>query len=162
MGSDRYHGRPPRLSECQWACSSISRASVLQAEGRGCNSCQVHVVYTGEKKREYQRQWMANRRAKGVELLGGCCAKCSVASHLEFDHVDPETKWSHRFWSYSWAKIKTELDKCQLLCNTCHKEKTSAMFEGPKHGTHYMYVAFKCRCQPCRDDHARVNAKYRG
>jgi 5-methylcytosine-specific restriction endonuclease McrA len=102
---------------------------------------------TKEEQLAYQRQWLANRRAKGIELLGGACARCQSTEGLEFDHVDPSTKWKHNFWSYSWAKILKELDKCQLLCEDCHKEKTSqSRWDNRKACDKHRLGKRKCTC----------------
>lgn len=78
----------------------------------------------GEEKRKYQREWYAARRIRGIEYLGGMCYVCGSGEDLEVDHKDPTTKFGHRMWSWSWKRILEELDKCQLLCDSCHKDKT--------------------------------------
>jgi hypothetical protein len=82
------------------------------------------VTLEGYAKREYQARWVAARRAAGVELLGGKCVECGSTEELEFDHVDPVQKISHRIWSWADARRLAELAKCQLLCAGCHLEKT--------------------------------------
>jgi len=75
-----------------------------------------------EKQRRYQREWMRKRRQyyfKDKE-----CIDCGSRENLEIDHIDPNKKWTHSFWSYSWEKIYKELEKCQILCSSCHKQKT--------------------------------------
>jgi len=79
--------------------------------------------YTGEKKREYQRQWMAARRAEWF-AENGPCALCGSWDDLELDHVDPATKVHHVVWSWSKARREAELAKCRALCETCHKAKS--------------------------------------
>ena len=120
------------------------------------------VVYTGEQKREYQRQWLAARRQKAIEMLGGCCVNCRSQDRLEFDHIDPATKAIDlaRLWSHKWEKIHIELAKCQLLCFTCHKEKTLAVYPDRVHGSYLMYNKGKCRCKPCKDANAERTKEY--
>lgn len=118
--------------------------------------------------RKYQVAWLKERRQRAINLLGGKCALCGAVEELEFDHIDPASKHPHlkradtqgMQWSRSWDWILTELAKCQLLCDTCHKAKTNTDGE-PPHGTHSRYVSRKCRCQECKAAHARTNAKYR-
>jgi 5-methylcytosine-specific restriction endonuclease McrA len=83
------------------------------------------MVYVGEKKREYQRNWLAARRQKAIEYLGGECYECGSVDNLEFDHIDPSLKRKDikSLLSGKWEKLKIELDKCQLLCKDCHKQK---------------------------------------
>jgi 5-methylcytosine-specific restriction endonuclease McrA len=114
-----------------------------------------------EKKNEAQRNRVAQRRLQGVQLLGGECKTCGSKDNLEFDHIDPKTKVSHRIWSWSWDRIEVELAKCQLLCHTCHKDKTKASYEPIKHGTTTMYGKMKCRCDPCKTKWNETKAAYR-
>lgn len=79
--------------------------------------------YTGDKKREYQRNWCREKRTRWIKLKGPCRV-CGSTNQLEFDHIDPSTKVTHRLWGYSEAKIAAELSKCQVLCRPCHQEKT--------------------------------------
>src|ERR1700733_8093811 len=80
----------------------------------------------------YQPEWMARRREKGLALLGGKCVRCGSTRDLEFDHIDPNSKAPQlrsihmgNFWSWSWKRIEQELAKCQLLCSGCHQLKTT-------------------------------------
>jgi 5-methylcytosine-specific restriction endonuclease McrA len=73
---------------------------------------------------EYQRQWIAARRAKAISDRGGRCTDCGATERLEFHHRDPAEKISHRIYSWAWPKIEAELAKCELLCSACHLEQT--------------------------------------
>lgn len=78
------------------------------------------------KKRARQLAWKQARRSSYLSTQGNCCKQCGSASELEIDHVDPRSK-SIRIadiWSYSDAKRLPELAKCQVLCATCHREKS--------------------------------------
>ena len=108
--------------------------------------------YTGKQRREYQRKWLLERREKAIEYLGGCCVTCGSVEELEFDHIDRSLK-SHSvstLISRRWEVLQEELDKCQLLCYTCHKEKTISELSYAEHGTTYYYGRFKCRCDLCK------------
>jgi hypothetical protein len=90
-----------------------------------------------------------------IEQLGGKCVRCDSVTELEFDHIDPATKefGIGKGWSKNPADVEKELRKCQLLCKTCHLEKTREGRENgkpaPVHGSHWMYKKYKCRCEPC-------------
>lgn len=102
-----------------------------------------------EKKREYQRNWIANR--KSDYLKDKFCVECESKNNLEIDHIDPEQKVSHRIWSWTEARRLAELAKCQILCKTCHNDKTQKYREeNMKHGIS-MYRSKKCRCEICRE-----------
>jgi hypothetical protein len=70
-----------------------------------------------------------------VDYLGGECATCGYKSYveaLEFHHLDPKEKEFSisKVRSYSFAKIKPELDKCVLLCANCHRETHADLHKG--------------------------------
>ena len=67
-------------------------------------------------------------KSRCVEYKGGCCQSCGYNKYngaLEFHHLNPLNKdftISH-MKSYSFDDIvKSELDKCVLLCANCHRE----------------------------------------
>lgn len=85
------------------------------------------------KYNAYMRQYMLNRyrvrKAKIIERLGGKCAKCGSTEALEIDHPLPRKQHGGfvitSIWSWSDAKLETEIVKCQLLCRSCHRLKTN-------------------------------------
>lgn len=64
---------------------------------------------------------------KAIRHKGGACQKCGYdrcLSALEFHHRDPEQKefaWA-KMRMKSWERIKSEIEKCDLLCANCHRE----------------------------------------
>lgn len=109
-----------------------------------------------EKKNPMQRYW--ERRRYSIERLGGACVKCGATENLQLDHIDKFQKSFNitAFWSISLEKYDKELEKCQLLCKSCHKIKTDeekdwgTLGYGPTHhGTASMYRT-GCRCRECR------------
>lgn len=65
------------------------------------------------------------RKKDAISYKGGKCEKCGIEDHYSiyaFHHIDSSTKtasWNKiRLWS--WSKVKTELDLCELLCHNCH------------------------------------------
>lgn len=70
-----------------------------------------------------------NRQTKriSIEYKGGKCEKCGYdkcPAALSFHHRDPaekDLKWKN-LKNCSFEKLKTELDKCDLLCHNCHAE----------------------------------------
>lgn len=68
-----------------------------------------------------------NYKIKAVEYKGGKCEICGYNkcfASLDFHHKDPTQKdpnWK-KVRSWSFEKIKLELDKCMLVCRNCHGE----------------------------------------
>lgn len=79
----------------------------------------------------YMARYMADRylllKIKAIEYKGGKCIKCGYDkcyAAFDFHHRNPlekEFSW-HFMRRKSWDTIKTELDKCDLLCANCHRE----------------------------------------
>lgn len=67
------------------------------------------------------------QKINAIEYLGTVCSVCNQAYHpaaMQFHHKKPEEKehkLSSMFGSYSWDRIKAELNKCELLCANCHQ-----------------------------------------
>ena len=77
----------------------------------------------------YVERQKRNRKAKKDQALEYKGDKCSVCGYdkckaaLEFHHLDPSEKdFSSDYRSWSWERLKTELDKCILVCCRCHRE----------------------------------------
>jgi DNA-binding XRE family transcriptional regulator len=114
----------------------------------------------GEEKRKYQREWLAKRRQVGLDYLGGRCASCGTTDKLELDHIDPSTKVDHKIWSWKWERQIVELDKCQLLCETCHTTKTlvNGDYGPPKQGEkHWCAKISDAEALQIRDLYAYTN-----
>jgi 5-methylcytosine-specific restriction endonuclease McrA len=105
-------------------------------EERFCSErCGKAVSYVRNKAAKLARQAvrLAERRARIIKYLGGCCAKCGATEELDVDHIDARTKsfkLSGGSLSCYWEDLLPELAKCQLLCRPCHVEKTA--LEYPK------------------------------
>lgn len=74
-------------------------------------------------------------KEKALAYLGGRCWLCGYfrcPAALEFHHVDPTQKafeiGSQGAYA-AWDKLKSELDKCALLCSNCHKEVHAKIVE---------------------------------
>lgn len=113
--------------------------------------------FYGEKKRSFQREWIASRRLAWINSKGGKCFGCGALQNLEVDHINPYDKeiQPSKLWSLSDDNPKKilELSKCQVLCIVCHQEKTSAQRLAKcdtSHGSSWMYKHGKCRCKICR------------
>jgi hypothetical protein len=75
-----------------------------------------------------RRLWYQNRKAQLVAYKGGKCVDCGGTFPdccMDFDHRDPSKKSFNiaaKHWSVS--RLKNEVDKCDLVCSNCHRERT--------------------------------------
>lgn len=109
--------------------------------------------------KEYMLKRYHSRRAEAIEYLGGECKVCSTIESLEIDHIDASDKSFNvaKIWSYSKKKFYTEIDKCQLLCGDCHKDKHSSLYPC---GTPHRYWR-GCRCKDCTKANTDYCRKYK-
>ena len=82
------------------------------------------------RKQELQRKLQIEKRQFIYDyLLYHPCVVCGEDDPvvLEFDHVDRSTKDKDvsNMVVNSIAKIKTEIEKCRVLCANCHKRHTA-------------------------------------
>ena len=77
-----------------------------------------------EKRREYQRHWIAKRRSDWIEANGPC--PCGSTEDLEVDHIDAASKLMNpaSIWGRREEARLAELAKCQVLCKRCHVLKS--------------------------------------
>ena len=70
--------------------------------------------------------WRKRTKIKLVEYKGGkceCCGYNSCVEALEFHHLDPSQKdFTISGTSKAFKTLKTEVDKCIMICSNCHKE----------------------------------------
>lgn len=131
-----------------------------------------------EKRREYQRNWMANRRAEFFE--DKFCDDCGSKEKLELHHKNRDEKVTHRVWSWSLDRRKEETSKCSILCFSCHKIRTQEQFRkiGPENTSwctdckDFINISlfgpskknwdgFRSICNPCRKERGWENATSR-
>ena len=112
------------------------------------------------------RRFRHRQRERCIAYLGGCCVRCGTTENIEFDHIEPGSK-SFRISQkiqFPLKYLKSELDKCQLLCTQCHLEKgreCGERYPAATHGTFAMYTRHKCRCAICRAKMAQYARAYR-
>lgn len=98
------------------------------------------------KQREYQRNWMRDRRA--AFMVGRTCADCGGANRLELHHRDPSQKISHKIFSWKEERMLAEAAKCDIVCDECHDKRHRLP---PIHGRMSTYRKHKCRCELCKN-----------
>lgn len=65
-------------------------------------------------------------KISAIKYLGGKCCRCGYnkdISALEFHHLDSSKKEFQisSCADKSWDRLKSELDKCEILCSNCHR-----------------------------------------
>ena len=138
--------------------------------GVGCLTTLLHVRKGTKMKSNDMPAYMRDRRHSNREFaltyLGAACVKCGLEDpeKLEFDHVDPSTKTMTiaDMLAHGRERLIEELQKCQILCEEHHLEKSIAngdiglfgpangMWVEALHGTNKMYHVHKCKCEECR------------
>jgi hypothetical protein len=84
-----------------------------------CKNQYKHMpMKTKELQVEYQRQWIANRRA--AYFIDKKCVVCGSVEKLRLHHKDRKLKVTHKVWSWSEQRRHEELAKCEVLCQQCH------------------------------------------
>ena len=94
-----------------------------------CNN-ETKTVFCGVKCKNkfHTKKKRKDLKIQAIEYKGGKCEICGYnkcVEALEFHHLDPNEKEfgiSKTGNTYSWEKIKNEIDKCSLLCANCHRE----------------------------------------
>lgn len=66
------------------------------------------------------------KKLKSINYLGGKCKECGETNifKMSFHHIDPlkkEINFNDYRWT-RWSVTKKELDKCDLLCQNCHRK----------------------------------------
>ncbi len=102
------------------------------------------------------RENYIKRKIYALEKLGNRCTKCGKTENLEFDHIDPTTKYQNVTCMLlrNIILLDKEIEKCQLLCEKCHADKTAAergyIRSATEHGNLTAYSHRKCRCNECK------------
>lgn len=106
-----------------------------------CKVCDRDYSQNINKEKRNKRQAIAKKkRTKELQLkimaflVDKKCAHCPETDPvvMEFDHLDRSLKKISISEAvvrcFSWDRIKTEIDKCQILCANCHRRKTAKDF----------------------------------
>jgi len=75
---------------------------------------------------KYNKQQLKKRLSEIKESSG--CVDCGVKNHivLDFDHLSDKKYNVSRMIhdGFSWAAIKKEIAKCEVVCANCHRIRT--------------------------------------
>ncbi len=122
------------IGEFNWRKKSQGKRQVYC---RACTQKQLqrhyheNVAYYTQKARRRNQLVTAELQCLVLAYLAEHpCVDCGETDVvcLEFDHVRGEkvAEISHMLkTSYSWAAVKTEIEKCEVRCANCHRRKTA-------------------------------------
>lgn len=88
-----------------------------------CTKVNKSAYYCSRHAKEVKR---IERKGVARYLLGGVCVSCGSTKRLEFDHIDPSTKLFNisECAGRPMQVFLDEVAKCQLLCSSCHTDKS--------------------------------------
>lgn len=109
----------------------LQEISKIVGKTRGCIKLYIKDFQEGRRIRritdsESVVSWRRRTKIKLIDHKGGKCEVCGYdkcVAALEFHHTNPLEKdftVSGRSWSFE--RMKKEVEKCKLLCSNCHKE----------------------------------------
>ena len=104
-----------------------------------------------QKRKEYKKLQYERSKKKMYEYFNNTCCDCGKTNvKFEIHHLDKKAKefCLTEWWARRWELILKELEKCVLLCVSCHHARHKK--EIVEHGTDTMYRRRKCRCDVCK------------
>ncbi len=127
---------------CKWN-SSFTQTGVPEYKAK-CNECYLlrHKECNKKRRRQITQQRLNAKykiKKKCIDYLGGKCVKCDYDKcirALTFHHTNPDNKICDvcKLFDRRWEILKSELDKCQLLCFNCHMEEEERLYEIKRDG----------------------------
>lgn len=123
-------------------CDKEIEVSIFCSNKYCSNLCRIEYrkKYFKDRKFNYENliKWRSDKKIKSIEYKGGKCQICGYdkcKSSLAFHHLDPSQKdFNISKLNRSFEKIKSELDKCILVCSNCHGEIHEGLHTNLMHG----------------------------
>lgn len=124
---------------CEFSFSDEARR-ILNSYCRVCQAAYRHAHYLANKPDYIRRaitqvhgRRVENRREVLAYLRSHSCVDCGIADPivLEFDHRDRTRKLTEvgkMMVNMRWARVKAEIEKCDVRCVNCHRRKTARDF----------------------------------
>ena len=94
-----------------------------------CVLCHRNRTYQRLQEKEKKKQFACITRHKEIIYLAKSkpCAICNIQYDpwmMEFDHLRDKNVNVGTMWGNSDKKINEEINKCQVLCALCHRQKS--------------------------------------
>lgn len=128
-------------SSCGLKAHTIEHLSLFKKDTKSsygrrnkCKSCFNNERRKGRYTKEKQYPQNKVNKIKAIAYKGSKCCRCGIrydgtnASIFDFHHLSPTTKEGNpsTLMKVSWSRVKTEIDKCILLCSNCHRLEHSS------------------------------------
>jgi hypothetical protein len=120
----KYH---QKMTEEQKEAKRLSDREYYHKNKEKCNDRNLRYYEKNKEKCKEQNSKNSVRRKQKLKeeakkKLGGKCIWCGTTENLEFDHIDPAQKqFTISAFPYSAELWWKEVEKCRLLCKSCHK-----------------------------------------
>lgn len=103
-----------------------------------CQECmklyrKEHYVKNKQPYKDRARYYRKAMRAYVNEIKNVPCMDCGISYNywvMEFDHREPSQKENavgYFVMQGTWDALKTEIEKCDVVCANCHRERTARM-----------------------------------
>lgn len=121
-----------KMTEEQKEAKRLADREYYYKNRNKCN--ERNLLYYEKNKEKCKKQNAKNSVKRKQQLkeeakkkLGGKCVWCGTMENLEFDHIDPAQKlFTISSFPYSAEMWWKEVEKCRLLCRSCHKKHSDA------------------------------------
>lgn len=112
------------MKVCKDCGTDDQEAFYTSVRNKQCKVCMGKTAM--EKHRQGQATQNAEKLKRGECMV--CCLKVTAETtyRFDFDHRDPalKTKDVAHLTHSNDSKIQNEMEKCDLLCALCHRDKT--------------------------------------
>lgn len=78
------------------------------------------------KEQKKKQAYHHKRKVQLIQLKGGKCTRCPIRYNgrngaiFQFHHRDPSDKLDRIAFWWSWERVLSEAEKCDLVCSNCH------------------------------------------
>jgi hypothetical protein len=125
----KYH---QKMTEEQKEAKRLADREYYYKNKEKCNDRNLRYYEKNKEKCKEQSSKNSVKRKQKLkeeakQKLGGKCVWCETTENLEFDHMDPAQKqFTISAFPCSLENWWKEVEKCRLLCKTCHKKHSDA------------------------------------
>lgn len=131
----KFYDEKNSLNKCTSKFGWSKSALIKYIKTRPPGKIPVGESSTKEKNVKRVVAWRQRIKQKLVEYMGGkcyCCGYNRCVRSLNFHHKDPSQKeFGITAQTKSFEKIKSEVDKCILVCSNCHGEIHAGLISIP-------------------------------